>query len=132
MQSGAEQSRPERVFVRVEDRPELVKATFPLARLIVRHQAVPETEGGILPKQDESLELSVPARAGWACPVIGPNPLRLHRFDYDEPMLAEWTKVVKSQSWDDAYVVFKHDEGAGSGPPAVDAFTRVFVASAAV
>jgi uncharacterized protein YecE (DUF72 family) len=51
--------------------------------------------------------------------------LRLHRFDYDEPMLAEWAKVLKEQQWSDAYVVFKHDEGAGSGPPAVGAFIKV-------
>lgn len=50
--------------------------------------------------------------------------VRLHRFDYDEPMLAEWAKQIKSQPWTDAYVVFKHDEGAGSGPPAVAAFLR--------
>jgi uncharacterized protein YecE (DUF72 family) len=50
--------------------------------------------------------------------------LRLHRFDYDEPMLNEWAKLVKSQEWTDAYVVFKHDEGVGSGPPAVGAFIK--------
>jgi len=48
--------------------------------------------------------------------------LRLHRFDYDTAMLAEWAKVVKAQAWSDTYVFFKHDEGAGSGPPAVEAF----------
>jgi uncharacterized protein YecE (DUF72 family) len=51
--------------------------------------------------------------------------LRLHRFDYDEPKLTEWSNLVKSQAWDDAYVIFKHDEGAGSGPPAVDAFMKI-------
>jgi uncharacterized protein YecE (DUF72 family) len=50
--------------------------------------------------------------------------LRLHRFDYDQPMLETWAKTVRSHEWGDAYVYFKHDEGAGSGPPAVDAFTR--------
>lgn len=48
--------------------------------------------------------------------------VRLHRFDYDEPMLAEWAKQIKAQRWSDAYVVFKHDEGIGSGPPAVGKF----------
>jgi uncharacterized protein YecE (DUF72 family) len=52
--------------------------------------------------------------------------LRLHRFDYDAPMLAAWAGLVKSQQWSDAYVVFKHDEGVGSGPPAVGAFIRAF------
>ncbi|HET9426004.1 MAG TPA: DUF72 domain-containing protein [Gemmatimonadaceae bacterium] len=54
--------------------------------------------------------------------------VRLHRFDYDAPRLAEWAAVVKSQPWTDAYVVFKHDEGIGSGPPAVDAFSRACAA----
>ena len=48
--------------------------------------------------------------------------LRLHRFDYDGPMHDAWTKKIGEQSWKDAYVFFKHDEGVGSGPPAVDAF----------
>lgn len=51
--------------------------------------------------------------------------VRLHRFDYDDAMLGEWARQILSQQWTDAYVVFKHDEGAGSGPPAVDAFTRI-------
>jgi uncharacterized protein YecE (DUF72 family) len=48
--------------------------------------------------------------------------VRLHRFDYDEPMLGAWAQQIKSQQWTDAYVVFKHDEGIGSGPPAVGKF----------
>lgn len=50
--------------------------------------------------------------------------LRLHRLDYDDAALKEWAKRVSSQTWKDAYVFFKHDEGAGSGPPAVEAFVR--------
>jgi uncharacterized protein YecE (DUF72 family) len=48
--------------------------------------------------------------------------LRLHRLDYDEAALVEWAKCVTGQSWKEAYVFFKHDEGAGSGPPAVSTF----------
>ncbi len=50
--------------------------------------------------------------------------LRLHRFDYDEPMLVDWARRIGDQRWTDAYVFFKHDEGAGSGPVAVEAFTH--------
>lgn len=50
--------------------------------------------------------------------------LRLHRFDYDAAALAEWRKAVAEQSWSEAYVFFKHDHADGSGPPAVEAFTR--------
>ena len=51
---------------------------------------------------------------------------RLHRFDYDARMLAEWSKRIADQGWGEAYVYFKHDEGIGSGPPAVDAFIEAF------
>ena len=51
---------------------------------------------------------------------------RLHKLDYDEPALADWAKKVAAQPWNDAYVFFKHDEGIGSGPPAVGNFTRAF------
>jgi uncharacterized protein YecE (DUF72 family) len=49
---------------------------------------------------------------------------RLHRFDYGEAALAEWAARITSQPWSDAYVYFKHDEGEGSGPPAVETFIR--------
>jgi uncharacterized protein YecE (DUF72 family) len=55
--------------------------------------------------------------------------LRLHRFDYDEAALSSWAKRIGGETWSDAYVVFKHDEGVGSGPPAVDNFIRSVGAS---
>ncbi|MGH7617596.1 MAG: DUF72 domain-containing protein [Gemmatimonadaceae bacterium] len=51
--------------------------------------------------------------------------VRLHRFDYDAPALEQWHRTIASQPWNEAYVYFKHDEGIGSGPPAVDAFRRI-------
>ncbi len=33
---------------------------------------------------------------------------------------------IAAQPWSEAYVFFKHDEGTGSGPPAVSTFTREF------
>jgi len=48
--------------------------------------------------------------------------VRLHRFDYDAAALTEWASRIQGQGWEQAYVYFKHDEGIGSGPPAVDAF----------
>jgi len=50
--------------------------------------------------------------------------LRLHRFDYAEPALAEWRAFVAAQPWTEAFVFFKHDHADGSGPPAVEAFSR--------
>jgi uncharacterized protein YecE (DUF72 family) len=54
---------------------------------------------------------------------------RLHRFDYDAAMLSEWAKRIAAQPWNEAYVFFKHDEGVGSGPPAVGAFIDTFEAA---
>lgn len=67
----------------------------------------------------ESAELSCPvvSTASWGY-------LRLHKLDYDKAALAEWARVVGLQPWKDAYVYLKHDEGEGSGPPAVEAFLR--------
>jgi uncharacterized protein YecE (DUF72 family) len=52
--------------------------------------------------------------------------LRLHRLDYTAGHLAEWAGRLREQAWRDAYVYFKHDEGTGSGPPAVDSFVQAF------
>ena len=65
--------------------------------------------------EQEEFKCPVACTASWGY-------LRLHRFDYDEASLSEWARCVASQPWTDAFVYFKHDEGAGSGPPAVDAF----------
>ena len=51
---------------------------------------------------------------------------RLHRFDYDAAALAAWAGRLATQAWTEAYVYFKHDEGVGSGPPAVDGFVKAF------
>jgi uncharacterized protein YecE (DUF72 family) len=58
--------------------------------------------------------------------------LRLHRFDYDEAKLAEWATRVAAQEWTEAYVFFKHDHTDGSGPPAVDGFSRTLAQLGAV
>lgn len=52
--------------------------------------------------------------------------LRLHRLDYDAGALGEWARRVAAQPWKETYVYFKHDEGVGSGPPAVDSFVRAW------
>ncbi len=65
----------------------------------------------------------------FASPVVSTASwgyLRLHRFDYDAAMLAEWAQRIRAMPWGEVYVYFKHDEGAGSGPPAVDGFVTAF------
>ena len=63
----------------------------------------------------------------FASPVVATATwgyLRLHRFDYDAAALTEWARRIAAQSWNEAFVYFKHDEGVGSGPPAVQAFLQ--------
>ena len=67
--------------------------------------------------EQEEFQSPVLATASWGY-------LRLHRFDYDASALSAWAAKISSQPWNDAYVFFKHDHTAGSGPPAVDAFLQ--------
>jgi len=57
-------------------------------------------------------------------PCVRRDYARLHKLDYDEAALASWAEKIKALPWKEAYVFFKHDEGEGSGPPAVSTFTR--------
>ncbi|HEY1250081.1 MAG TPA: DUF72 domain-containing protein [Thermoanaerobaculia bacterium] len=60
--------------------------------------------------EDENEELAAPlvATAGWGY-------LRLRRPDYGEADIDAWADRVRAQSWDEAYVFFKHED-AGAGP----------------
>jgi uncharacterized protein YecE (DUF72 family) len=76
----------------------------------------------------KNVALTITEQDDFATPPIASanwGYVRLHRFDYNEAMLAEWAARVKEQPWEMAYVDFKHDEGEGSGPPAVDAFRKL-------
>lgn len=78
--------------------------------------------------REHDVALCVSEQDDFSCPMIATSDwgyLRLHRFDYDEAALTEWARRTTLQGWQQVYVFFKHDEGVGSGPPAVDAFTRV-------
>jgi uncharacterized protein YecE (DUF72 family) len=77
--------------------------------------------------RDHDIAMCVAEQEDFKCPVVCTATwgyLRLHRLDYDEAALAEWARCVTGQSWTDAYVYFKHDEGVGSGPPAVETFVK--------
>jgi uncharacterized protein YecE (DUF72 family) len=79
--------------------------------------------------RERDIALCITEQADFAAPVVSTATwgyLRLHRFDYDPPMLSEWSARIAAQPWNDAYVFFKHDEGVGSGPPAVGAFIETF------
>ena len=75
------------------------------------------------------IAMCVTEQPEFASPVVSTASwgyVRLHKLDYDDASLAAWAKTIAGQQWADAYVFFKHDEGIGSGPPAVGNFTRAF------
>jgi uncharacterized protein YecE (DUF72 family) len=81
------------------------------------------------------IALCVTEQPEFATPMVSTASwgyVRLHRRDYDDAALVEWAKRIAAQPWGDAYVYFKHDEGIGSGPPAVDAFLRASISGEAV
>ena len=82
--------------------------------------------------RDHDVALCVGEQEDFACPVRATASwgyLRLHRLDYDADSLGQWAGCVAAQGWSDTYVYFKHDEGVGSGPPAVGAFREAFAAA---
>jgi uncharacterized protein YecE (DUF72 family) len=81
--------------------------------------------------RERDIPLCIVEQPDFASPVVSTASwgyARLHRFDYDEAMMAGWVQRLAAQPWSEAYVYFKHDEGIGSGPPAVDAFRQAFAA----
>jgi uncharacterized protein YecE (DUF72 family) len=85
--------------------------------------------------REHDVALCVGEQEDFACPVHATASwgyLRLHRLDYDAAALGKWASCVGAQQWKDAYVYFKHDEGAGSGPPAVGAFVDAWTVRGAV
>ena len=81
--------------------------------------------------RERDIPMCVTEQPDFASPLVSTASwgyTRLHRFDYDDAMLAEWARKISAQPWSEAFVFFKHDEGIGSGPPAVGAFVNVFSA----
>ena len=79
--------------------------------------------------RERDIAMCITDQSDFASPVVATASwgyARLHKLEYDDAALAEWAKRIASQSWSDAYVYFKHDEGIGSGPPAVESFNRLF------
>jgi uncharacterized protein YecE (DUF72 family) len=82
-------------------------------------RALRERDVALCVAEQEDFQCPVQATASWGY-------LRLHRKDYDTGALTKWASCVASQAWTDAYVYFKHDEGAGSGPVAANAIRAAF------
>lgn len=78
--------------------------------------------------RERDIPLCITEQPEFASPVVATASwgyARLHRFDYDDAALAAWAERIAALPWGEAYVYFKHDEGIGSGPPAVDSFVRL-------
>ena len=67
--------------------------------------------------EDEELATPLVATTGWGY-------LRLRRQDYGEPDLRAWAEKVEAQSWGEAFVFFKHEEG-GRGPALARELTKI-------
>jgi uncharacterized protein YecE (DUF72 family) len=79
--------------------------------------------------RERDIPMVITEQPEFASPVLATASwgyARLHRLDYDTNMLEAWAKRLAAQPWNDLHVYFKHDEGIGSGPPAVSAFVDAF------
>ncbi|MGE3617515.1 MAG: DUF72 domain-containing protein [Gemmatimonadales bacterium] len=86
---------------------------------------------GILKARNAALTIS--DQEGVEPPVVATADfgyVRLHRFDYDEAMLAGWADRIRELNWPNAWVYFKHDHGPGSGPPVAEALIAKLGAAA--
>lgn len=84
---------------------------------------------GLLRERD--IPLCIIDQPDFATPVVSTASwgyLRLHRFDYNDFALKEWARRIMQEKWGDVFVYLKHDEGEGSGPPAVDGLLTAYSA----
>jgi uncharacterized protein YecE (DUF72 family) len=51
--------------------------------------------------------------------------LRLRRVSYDENQLRTWAERILDQSWSEAYVFLKHEDGSPTGPAAAREISRI-------
>ena len=55
--------------------------------------------------------------------------LRLRRITYDRSQLSAWAARIGEQSWSEAYVFLKHEEGSPTGPAAAQELQQICLAS---
>ena len=51
--------------------------------------------------------------------------VRLRRGEYDERALISWASRLRTNSWDEAYVFLKHEDGSPTGPAAAAQMTEL-------
>jgi uncharacterized protein YecE (DUF72 family) len=61
---------------------------------------------------------------GTVIPTADWGYLRLRRRDYGDEALDAWRRRITAQAWREAFVFFKHEEGAPLGWPAIERFAR--------
>jgi hypothetical protein len=57
--------------------------------------------------------------------------VRLRRSAYDEGALNTWCTRLRANSWNEAYVFLKHEDGSPTGPAAAAQMTQLLEQSAA-
>ena len=82
------------------------------------YEALRARDAALCIADHDDFETPAVRTAGWGY-------ARLHRLTYDEAALAAWRERLAGLGAEEMYVFFKHDETAGSGPGAAEAFTRV-------
>lgn len=63
----------------------------------------------------------------FTCPDVSTTRfgyVRLRREAYSDKDLRKWVKTIKSQSWAECYVFFKHED-TGTGPRFADRFLKL-------
>jgi uncharacterized protein YecE (DUF72 family) len=66
--------------------------------------------------------------AGLGSPLVPTAPwgyLRLRRVSYDESQLRTWAERILDQSWSQAYVFLKHEDGSPTGPAAAAEISQI-------
>ena len=82
------------------------------------YQALREKDAALCIADHDDFETPAVRTAGWGY-------ARLHRLTYDHAALVAWRERLSGLGAGELYVFFKHDETAGSGPAAAEAFARI-------
>ena len=89
-----------------------------------RHQSWFDDDRASELLRDHGVALCLSDQPDWQTPQIATTTwgyARLHRFDYTEDELSDWSRRLSGFGWSEAYVVFKHDHTPGSGPLVAEA-----------
>jgi uncharacterized protein YecE (DUF72 family) len=81
------------------------------------YDALRAKDAALVIADHDDFQTPVVRTAGWGY-------ARLHRLVYDDAAIAAWRERLATLDADELYVFFKHDETAGSGPAAAEAFIR--------